>query len=382
MNMPDFELPAPHPTLRERAITIVCGRDHDVRVRVQHQMPANIVYGCCAALLLLSMQLSLMPRDRGLLLLTLMVLGQAIFFALLRSGRTLRWRDPGMMLPQNLLSLACIALAYTVMGPIRGTSIILMLLVLIYGMFTLSPREALVLGGVAMAVLGGTMATMATAYPREFAPHEEGLRFWVMLVVLPTVSICVWSVARLRARLVRNKLELREALERAQELATHDMLTGLHNRLHMHTLLDRERSRQERHGGAFSVAIIDLDHFKHVNDEYGHQAGDAVLRHFADAARDVLRNTDIIARWGGEEFLVLFTASSREHALQGLQRLRDHLVRHPWASGRRHRVVRFSAGVAEHNTDESLSQTLERADRALYSAKAGGRDRAVLAPPA
>jgi GGDEF domain-containing protein len=101
------------------------------------------------------------------------------------------------------------------------------------------------------------------------------------------------------------KQELTVALEQIQLMAAHDDLTGLLNRRHMVVLLEQETQRSLRSGRGFCLALIDMDHFKRVNDRYGHAAGDAVLRAFSDTAQAVLRRSDVLARWGGEEFVLM-----------------------------------------------------------------------------
>ena len=126
------------------------------------------------------------------------------------------------------------------------------------------------------------------------------------------------------------------------------------------------------------MALIDLDHFKKINDTHGHQAGDDVLTGFASAAQAALRETDVICRWGGEEFLVLLRDT--DPALQGreaLKRLRDNLTNLRTPSDT---AVTFSAGLALARTDEPAERTIERADRALYAAKTAGRNRDVSSP--
>lgn len=125
---------------------------------------------------------------------------------------------------------------------------------------------------------------------------------------------------------------------------------------------------------------MDLDHFKRINDQHGHQAGDAALRHFAETARQVLRQTDTLARWGGEEFLLMLPSPEPGPvgAELALARIRDELQARPVSDiGLK---LGFSAGVTEHPAGEPLDATLERADKALYAAKAAGRQRTEVLP--
>ena len=382
MSTPEFTLPPEHSWLAraaQRVGDIVCGQERAVRVRVRHQLPATFVYICCAALLLSGLVQNLVPQRIGQVLFVFIVVGQGIFFGLLRSGWSLRCRDPGLMLPQNLFAVVGISVAYAILGPIRGSPFILATQVLVYGMFTLTPRQAAGVGAFALAWFGAMMWLMTRIDPQHFPVDEERVRFMVLAVTLPPVSFCVYRVAQLRMRLMQQKSELREALERAQRLATHDALTGLVNRTHMLELLDKERARQDRYGGGFSVLLLDLDHFKRINDTHGHAAGDHVLQRFAVVTTEVLRETDVMARWGGEEFLVLFPAARAEQAQLSLQRLRERMAQEVCVPQQPALRVSFSAGLAEHRTDELMDQTLERADRALYAAKSGGRDQVRLA---
>ena len=170
-----------------------------------------------------------------------------------------------------------------------------------------------------------------------------------------------------------------EPIVRIQELATRDELTGLVNRRQMTKLLEQERQRGVRSGRGFSLAMVDIDHFKAVNDHYGHAVGDEVLRTFARQAPQALRGTDIVARWGGEEFVLLLPEVNQAAARIGVERLRGRIAATPMAhlSGVPIRVT-VSVGLTEHIAGESVTQTLERADRALYEAKAQGRNRVCV----
>jgi diguanylate cyclase (GGDEF)-like protein len=173
---------------------------------------------------------------------------------------------------------------------------------------------------------------------------------------------------------------LKVALEQVQKLATRDVLTGIYNRRFMQDKLDDAVKRFDRYGERFAVVLVDLDHFKRVNDQYGHKVGDQALMAFASAAGLVLRDTDTIARWGGEEFIFLLPNTSAHKALVAMERLRQtlqHCTVSPDVPSLR---VQFSSGLAVHDTVAALNHTLERADRALYAAKNEGRNRDGVAP--
>jgi diguanylate cyclase (GGDEF)-like protein len=161
-------------------------------------------------------------------------------------------------------------------------------------------------------------------------------------------------------------------------MAARDELTGLPNRRRMMTPLQEHATRQARGGPRCYVCIIDLDHFKHINDTYGHAAGDAVLRSFAAQAQVVLRTVDIIGRWGGEEFLVLLQETPPGEPALGVARLRESLNVTAASPALPEVRVRFSAGFARYEEGEPIDQAIERADRALYAAKSAGRNCSVV----
>jgi diguanylate cyclase (GGDEF)-like protein/PAS domain S-box-containing protein len=170
--------------------------------------------------------------------------------------------------------------------------------------------------------------------------------------------------------------------ERLRELAMQDELTGLYNRRHFLELAEAEVARVRRTGAPLSVAMLDIDHFKRVNDFFGHPAGDHVLRELARAMRETLRGSDVPARFGGEEFAVLLVDTTLEGALAVTERLRERVGRGEVALGHgRVARVTVSAGVAELGPTERLESLLERVDQALYRAKAEGRDRIMSSAP-
>jgi diguanylate cyclase (GGDEF)-like protein/hemerythrin-like metal-binding protein/PAS domain S-box-containing protein len=169
--------------------------------------------------------------------------------------------------------------------------------------------------------------------------------------------------------------ELRGAIVELEARASTDRLTGLWNRARIEESARHEISRMERYGYPLSLLFIDLDHFKRINDTHGHSAGDDVLRQFAEVARQAMRGTDLLGRWGGEEFLMLCTHTNLAAARILAQRLRQGVsaYRFPGVG-----QVTASIGVAQCQEGESLEHWVARCDRALYRAKSSGRDQVVV----
>ena len=166
---------------------------------------------------------------------------------------------------------------------------------------------------------------------------------------------------------------------RLARLAVTDELTRAFNYRYHHSRLAEEVGRARRYGDAFSVLMMDLDHFKLVNDRYGHQVGDEVLRGFVERVRDEVREPDVVIRRGGEEFALLMPATGEKEAAQVAERIRAHVAATPIATSEGDVPLTVSIGVATWVANESGSELEGRADEALYRAKAAGRDRVETA---
>jgi len=311
------------------------------------------------------------------------LLGGFGFYALLRSGLTLRWNSAGaraLAIPQSLWAMVGIAWSYAITGPARGSVILIMLLIINFGIFSLTTKQARGLAGAALAMLGVVMLSKALTEPGRYDPRVEAVHFAFTGIVLLSASMLAVRIGGLRARLEQQRTELRRALQHIQALATCDELTGLTNRRAAMERMQQELAVRKRMEPLMSVALIDLDHFKRINDTHGHAAGDAVLRRFADCARATVRVGDTMARWGGEEFLLVMPATSAADAMRAMERLREQLRQQRFDDIAAGLQLSFSAGVAECLGPGDLEAAIERADHAMYQAKHGGRDRAVAAP--
>jgi len=210
---------------------------------------------------------------------------------------------------------------------------------------------------------------------------SDGVR--VVLQALTVSALALQeAVDKSREELAQTQKQLTEVsteLERTQEQARTDPLTGFLNRRGMEEILIREFARSRRTASPLSVAILDIDHFKTVNDEHGHDVGDQALVHIAKVARSGVRETDVVCRYGGEEFVVVFPGAAADGARFVVDRMRTLAESTPLAVGALKVQIRFSAGVSElTGTDGSIRVLLKRADDALYEAKRAGRNRVVV----
>ncbi|KAA1175579.1 GGDEF domain-containing protein [Marinobacter salinexigens] len=194
------------------------------------------------------------------------------------------------------------------------------------------------------------------------------IRFFATLT-FESIFCFVLEASRLRAR--NRLIDLARSHEHA---ARTDELTGLSNRRDMQNKLSAEFSRYQRSGRYFSIALIDLDLFKNINDRFGHDAGDAVLRTFSALMETIIRQTDIAARWGGEEFLVLLPDTSLLQALTLAERLRAGVAATRFEFDGKQLPVTISAGVCSIANASTLDNLLKQADIHLYNAKEAGRN--------
>lgn len=174
-----------------------------------------------------------------------------------------------------------------------------------------------------------------------------------------------------------NKLEL--ALEQVSELVREDQLTGALNRRGMEETLEREFKQSGRAQTMLSVALLDLDNFKQVNDNLGHQVGDEVLIHLTQVIKEALRPSDSVARYGGEEFLIILPNTDMEEAMETIERLQRELTKKFFLHNNERKLITFSAGVALRMDEEDKTDLIGRADKAMYHAKKTGKNRVVAA---
>lgn len=173
--------------------------------------------------------------------------------------------------------------------------------------------------------------------------------------------------------------QLEAELDEVSAIVKQDHLTGALNRRGMSDAFAQEAARAERTRAPLSVAIMDVDHFKRLNDAYGHDAGDNALIHLVNVVKDVIRPTDVVARFGGEEFVLLLPATDVKDGVRVMVRVQRELTRRFFLHDNQKLLITFSCGVARWQPGETADQVIARADRALYRAKEAGRNRVLAA---
>ena len=305
--------------------------------------------------------------------------GLVVMSAFIRSGATARLNDPSLTVPQMVWTITSGAVAYVLAGDARGVVPAVLAMILFFGTFGLTVAEVIGIGVYALLAFGCAVAATTRFNASPFGYLDTAYALMVLIVLGGSIALNL-RIQRIRARLQEQREALAQALAVNRDLATRDELTALPNRRAMQDLMELERRRNLRNGRPLLLAQLDIDHFKRVNDSHGHATGDRALQAFAGIVRASVRDTDVLARWGGEEFVLLLSDTQMDDARDLLERVRQAVaaMEIPHAEG----VLRMtvSAGLALHLPGDMVEQTLERADQALYTAKSLGRNRVVVAP--
>jgi diguanylate cyclase (GGDEF)-like protein len=290
----------------------------------------------------------------------------AVAFA---SGWNERWRDPSLTLLQMGLGVSCVAVILVVGRDTQFVAAPFYSVLFVFGMLQLRPRQ---IAGMTLYLL--LSYTAALALRLELFHNALDLRVEAVTAALVVGSSIWFAVA---AGYISNlRTRLRESRQQIQALATRDGLTGLWNRRHIDVTLEAAVQHAARHDTALCVVLVDVDHFKRVNDRLGHAIGDRVLKAVANCLASSVRAEDHVGRFGGEEFLLILPAANLSQAIVLAERLRERLNAQPIMPVGEGSVT-ASFGLADWRSGEVASALVNRADRALYRAKATGRNRVV-----
>ena len=304
----------------------------------------------------------------------------AIFALIIWRGLNLRLDDPGLLLPQIATSVL-VQLAFLVLAPKLWVLFLVAVLVTYnFAMMSFSLRQftlAWLFVGAASAV--ALIATRGRFGHIGTSDISIAILWLFFLLCIRQLTAIGTQFSSLRTQLSERNKQLSASLERIQELASHDDLTGVLNRRSFTQLFADERARAQRAAQPFCIALVDIDHFKSVNDRFGHLTGDAVLKEFCAVAGANVRATDRFARYGGEEFILLLAlGTTSDVARVAAERVRQAVEAHGWEHIAPGLKVTMSAGVAEFAAEETIEQLVRRADEALYVAKDAGRNRTVV----
>jgi len=365
--------------LQHRLAIALWTDERNTRIRLQHWWLTVVIYAGCAGVMSLFTRSKVLSGNAILAWFACVLFCLGVFHVLIRSGWSRRFQDAALSQAQIVFAIFAVMAGYTIAGAARSAVLLPFVVVLNFGAFSIGWRRMVQLTMLALTVMGAVMMWMHARWPGRYSTVVDLSNFLVSMITLPGASALALRLNSLQARLQQQRVDLKAALNRIQDLATLDELTGLANRRRARELLLTEVTRVDRAVQLFSVALLDLDFFKQLNDRFGHAGGDQILRCFSEVARANVRSVDTVARWGGEEFLILMPEADVSHAFEAMERLRERIAVLSVTSELGDMRFTFSAGVASHRLGQSVDDTIARADRALYNAKAAGRNRVVLA---
>ncbi len=360
------------------------GQDAKMRRLVVYWAATVCLYAVCVGILWIEVASGAAPVVSATWFTVALVSGHILFYLLIRLSNRFDIKPADLAEYQARFAITCTVAGYSIVGPIRGAILVVLLVTLVFCAFTLQVRKTYSLSIFAIVLLGAAMIWMAGAAPDRFDLKTELIHFFLISTMLTVVGFLTGTLSELRSRLKMQKAELEvqktelaEALEHIRRLATHDELTSLPNRRHISSVLKEHEKHGPTTGTRGCLALLDIDWFKKINDRYGHAAGDEVLRTFSKEAQQVLRNCDMLARWGGEEFLLFLPQADLDAGGRVLERMRSCIQSLSFDFCSPPLEITFSAGLVELAAGEGITPAIGRADDLLYQAKAQGRNRIV-----
>lgn len=345
--------------------------DRQQALRVRRLLVSIAVYVPCALLLALVAWLGYLPAWFVPLWLTTFACANLVFFALIRTHANLRFKDPSMTMAQMAVAIAAVSAVLYHAQAARGALLMFLLVIVFFGVLHLRTAEVLVMGALCALAYAAVILLLTLNRPGQVNVRLEWVQWIALTATLAVLCPFVGYLSNIRRR-------LGESLHTIKEHAQRDALTGVFNRHHLTETLEREIARCERGAVPFLLVMVDVDHFKRINDAHGHLVGDRVLQAVARRLQDTLRTGDYLARFGGEEFVLLMAVSDPSAAQASCERVRKsvELLRTEELGTQ---CVTVSLGGSFHRPQDTQSSLLQRADAALYRAKCNGRNCAELA---
>lgn len=349
--------------------------DQNQALRIKRFLMALGSYAMWAGLAMFFYAQGLTRVTRDVLTLSFIgiLVSNAIIYLVFRTGFNKRFQDPSLTLFQMIIGTFWVMVMVYVADQMRSVVLMLYLVVFVFGLFRLRVWQFLFLSVYAVANYAAIIFLVYKTHPESINPRIDVLNIVVLATVLPWFSLVGGYIAHLRDKVSK-------ALTTIERLAIVDDLTQVFNRRQMFKILEHQKALGDRGINPFSICIFDLDHFKLVNDTFGHEKGDIVLKTVAQEVQKNLRDIDHIARYGGEEFILILTNSGSREAMICAKRIRTTVKEIVFEKMPPDFHITISVGVTKYQPSEPIQEAINRADTALYRAKANGRDRVEYEP--
>lgn len=306
------------------------------------------------------------------------VLINFIFYLMFQFGINKRFRDPSLTSIQIGIGIFFATVVVYFSDAYRGILLILYFIALVFGVFRFDRRQFIVMVISSVSGYGLVILALWRYHPEVIELKFEILQWLVFFFTSLWFAFIGDYISSLRKKLIRGYAELSIAYKRMEQLARMDYLTGVFNRMGIMEFLEIEIERSNRYNTSFSICIVDIDDFKSVNDTFGHAVGDTVLKGFVEMLSSCTRKTDIVGRYGGEEFVIILVGTPLEFAQVCLERCRLAIESENFPGLPEDYRLTASFGATEYVWGESIDSLLSRADKALYIAKTSGKNRVVI----
>lgn len=322
-----------------------------------------------------------MLREQGPDLFVLMAIfwpGMLLVTFLIRTGINQNFDDPSLTMVQILWCSTFLLLVIYSLNSMRSIGLMAYFSLFSFGFFRLNLRGFIIVA--LYSVLGYLLIIMYIRInePLRINFHEE----LVQLVAFAMINIVMVytgaSISKLREGFRQRNIELAAALKLNTRLATTDDLTGLYTRRYIMDMLYKQKALSERDDSDFVVLFADLDHFKQINDNFGHHTGDVVLKSFSNIIQSSIREIDYASRFGGEEFVILLVKTDIEQARNVAERIRQSIEAYNFSDTAPGLMVTVSIGIANYKQYNSIQETLMTADNRMYKAKEEGRNKIIF----
>lgn len=304
--------------------------------------------------------------------------GYLVFGAVFLLGLNRSLRDPSMVLPIMVWSTLSLLLTAYYIDQVRLCVMVMFFAILQPGVFRLELRAFIGLAVMCVVLYALIIWRVGMMHPEALDVTAEFIQWMVFAVITGGVVMVAAEISTIRTRISTRNRELSKFVADMETMATTDGLTGVLNRRHVMERLIKIREMAKRNAFSFVVVYVDLDFFKQVNDNYGHHVGDDVLKGFSKLMQETVTEGDLVARLGGEEFLLVLVNADMNAAMPVIESLREATTGLRFDSAPALRIS-VSMGAAEFSAGESLDHLLARADDALYTAKESGRNRVCVA---
>lgn len=307
-------------------------------------------------------------------LLILYWLGNLSVSVIIYTHLNLKMPDPSMTVIQMLWGISFMLVAVFIFNNMRGVMLMSFFVMLSFGLFRLTPKQFVSMSAYAIF---GYVGIIFYIYTEDRTRIDIELEVVQLVGFTLTTIIMVYTgtfVSQLRETNKIKNQKLEEALILNTRLATTDDLTGLMSRRRFMEVLNRQKSMAERENEDFVILFSDLDHFKSINDNYGHHIGDEVLKIFSDILQRTVRDIDHVSRFGGEEFVIMLVSTDIQMSKKVAERIRQSIEEYNFNDIAPGLKVTVSIGIANYREHSSIQQTLMIADNRMYAAKEQGRN--------